>query len=312
LTWTGQYNDKGLFQLVVNKTVEAAQILKAGNFVAVKWSDEPMQITSVKDADMQIWAYGQRAAYTILNDRYYAGNLSLTDAVVETTLRSAVSASRPAGVVELGVLSELTATATGEYVYPNLYTLVKTLCDGAGYGFRLRHDKTAKKLYFEVYNGTARANVKFSSDYGNMRGVERLITTNTYKNVCYVMGTATDGSAVVVVAGDTGAAGLDRHEMFLKVTDVSQGNDLTETEYAAILTARGNDALTAAYKSDEINFEANTSDFGSTYFLGDTITCILPEYGQKLTIKVTGFTVTIEKNEPKLELSIGLPIIRSL
>ena len=56
--------------------------------------------------------------------------------------------------------------------------------------------------------------------------------------------------------------------------------------------------------------EVNTDDFGKRFELGDIITCILDDVGIKFSSRITGFTLTNQRNKTNVELEFGTPIIR--
>lgn len=308
LVWREQYCDTGALQLVVNKTDWMLDKLQDGNFIGLRGQDTLMVIKSHEDKDGQIWAYGSESK-TVLADRIYDGTINAAN--VESTLRTAVMAKRPQPVLDLAPLRGLSATSGAQRTYPDLYTLSKTLCSAAGYGFRLVHDVAAKKLLYDVYCGVERTGVKFSGRYGNLTNFTRKMSSNGYKNVAYVAGGDEGSDRVVVVVGDTAAEGFARREMFVDARDLQQ-EDLTLTEYQALLTARGEEKLAETVPIDEIKFDINPVGFGTSFGLGDTIICVLPEYNAKLSTRITGFTRTLEENTDKLSLIIGTPVLRSV
>lgn len=307
LVWAESFRGAGALQLVANKTDAAIKLLQNGYFAGIPASDTLMYIQSVEDRDGQLWAYGCESKY-LLYDRVYAG--TVTCGTIETSLRGVFTDSRPYGIMALGALNNLTATADSQKTYEDLFTISQDWCALGGYGFRTRHDKASRKLLYEVYAGVERTNVKFSSEYGNLSDVARKLSTTDYKNVAYVGGEEIEGAArVYVVAGDTASAGLDRREMYVDGGSVKQGT-LTGAEYEALLVEKGLEEINRHNAADEITFGIRSDDFGTKYNLGDTVTCRLAEYGLVLSVQITAFQRTYESNKDELCLTLGTPVIR--
>ena len=66
-------------------------------------------------------------------------------------------------------------------------------------------------------------------------------------------------------------------------------------------------------RSNAVSFSLPfNSGFGKTFFLGDIITVVIPEYNEKVTARITGFVRTINNNTDTTNVEIGVPIIRRL
>ncbi len=310
LVWSESYTGAGKFQVVSPKTEHALLLLMEGNFVGIPDSDTLMYIQSVEDKDGELWAYGCEAK-CLLDSRVYVGTIRCSGNV-EEALRGALERSSLYNIMALAPIRGLPATTVSQRTYPTLFELSRAWCESVGYGFRLVHDKSSHRLLYDVYEGAARSGIKFSEQYGNLSGLTRLVSETGFRNVAYVGGGGEGADRVFVITGDTGAEGMARREMFVDARDLQQEEGQTLAEYEELLRARGNEKLAEHNRVLEISFDISGQDFGKSFFLGDLITCVLPEYGIRLIVRVAEFTNTYENNIKKTSLTLGNPLIRGL
>lgn len=308
LVWTESYTGSGLFQIVMPKTERAIELLQEQHFVGLTGSDTLMYIDSVEDKDGQIWAYGTEAKY-LLDGRIYDGTLNLSGNI-ESTLRTAIMEKRPYPFISLAESSGLTETGRSQATYKSLFEISKTWCESAGYGFRLKHDKNAKKLLYSIYSGEERNGIKFAEKYGNLHNLTRTLSEKGFKNVAYVGGYGEGADRVFVTVGAIDSSGLSRREMFVDAKDLQKGTNQSDSDYLSVLSARGLEKLNEVNKTMEIAFDISTQDYGKSFYLGDKITCLLPEYGMYISVRVAEVTRTFENNILTTSLTLGNPIIR--
>lgn len=98
--------------------------------------------------------------------------------------------------------------------------------------------------------------------------------------------------------------------MFVDAKDLQKEDKQTDNDYIALLAARGLEKLNEANKTMEISFDISSKDFGKSFFLGDKITCLLPEYGVYVTVRISEATRTYENNILTTTLTLGNPVIR--
>ncbi len=310
LVWGESYSGAGDFQLVTAKTAHSIPLLTVGNLVGIPTSDTLMLIQSTEDKDGELWAYGCEAK-CLLASRVYAGTINVVGKI-ETALRNAVTASRPYDFLGLAPLRGLSARIKSQRTYPTIFDLSKIWCDTAGYGFRLIHDKAAHKLLYDVYAGVDRTNIKFAENYGNLSNLTRLISETSYKTIAYVGGGGEGADRVFVTAGDDTLTGLARREMYVDARDLQQEEGQTVEEYRELLVNRGLEALEENSRNVEISFDISSQDFGKTFFLGDRITCVLPEYGAAVNVRIAEYKKIYENNTERVELTLGNPVARRL
>lgn len=310
LVWKEAYTGSGLFQLVMPKSERAIALLQEEHFVGISDADTLMYIESVEDKEGQLWAYGTEAKY-LLDARIYDGTLNL-NGNVETTLRKAVQDKRPYPFLGLADSAGLSGKARSQATYKSLFEISRTWCDTVGYGFRLVHDKENKKLLYAVYNGTERAGIKFAEKYGNLSNLTRTLSEKGFRNIAYVGGAGEGSARKFVTVGATTATGLQRREMYVDARDLQKEDEQTDEDYTALLAARGQEKLNEVNKTMEIAFDISPKDFGTSFFLGDKITCLLPEYSTYVTVRISEATRTYENNILATTLTLGNPIIRGV
>lgn len=310
MQWNEQYSDVGSFYIVANKDSEALSLLQVGHFVGVRKYNTLMFIYSVEDKKNQLWAYGAEAKW-LLKQRVYDGKVTCNN--VEDSLKTAVSSQRPLPIIGIAPDRGLTGRLRSQRSYTSLFDMSKAWCDAVGYGFRLIHDRAAKKLLYDVYSGQVQNNAVFSSKYLNMQNLVRVQSEKQMANVATVLGSGEGEDRIKVTVGDTEATGFARKEVAIDARDLVWDEDNeTEAEYREKLESRGLEKLAGMVAVDDISFEIDAADFGTVFGLGDFVRCSLPEYQLSVSVRVTGFTTTYENNVETTVLSLGTPILRSL
>ena len=308
-TWEEAYCDRGLCQIVVTNSAAASRMLVPGNFVGRVGRKTVWQIKTKEKRSGQLWISGFTVNYTLLEDRILEG--THTSSVIETDLRTAVMAARPAPIVGLSTLRGLTGSVESEHTYTDLFSLSKDLCGAVDYGFRFVHDRQLKKLLFDVWQGEEKPNAKFAEAFGNLANLVLQQSDVNFKNVAYVGGSGEGAARVFVTCGDTTKTGLARHEMFVDARDLQQ-EDKTLAAYKAILQQRGLEKLNEANQKLAVTYDVDPDRFGKDYDLGDVIYSILPEDGLKLFVRIIAFKEVVEKNRVSVAITVGSPIIQTI
>lgn len=310
LVWIEQYNDKGNLQIVALKSAAAIRLLVPGNFIGMRESDTLMLICSTEDKDGFLWAYGKEAKI-LLADRIALGTFTCSN--IEKSLRTAFAASNPFPIMALGEEKAFTESFTAKRSHADLFTLSRDWCAAASLGFKLRHDKKNRLLYYELMRGEERKGIRFSPEYGNMSAMTRKLSDEGFKNIAYVAGAGEGDLRTIIAVGDLKAEGMKRRELFVDARDLVKEDGQTEEEYAALLRGRGLEKLSEHLRKMEISFELYADRlFNKAFFLGDTVLCILPEYGLRLMTRITGVERIYEDNKKRLCLQLGEPVLRSV
>lgn len=306
LMWEEGYISAGAFQVVARKSDVTASAFKAGNFVGVpQLSSTLMVIRSVEDKDGQMWAIGSESK-TILSNRVHEG--TAVCGVVEKSLKEIIASQRPFPIVAVEPIKGLTEKRRMQSTYGDLFTISQNWCDAVGYGFRMVHDRTNKKLMYSVYEGKS-TGYKASENIGNIANIYRAESENGWKNVAYVAGAGDGADRIVVLCGDVNSEGLERREMYVDARDI-QPDGMTDSEYREALTDRGFEKLAESARVEELDFEILGNDYGRLFGLGDKITCVLRGIGVKLEVKVMTAKTVVEGNQITTTITVGNPVRR--
>ena len=315
LTWEETYNDVGALQIVVNKDRTMTSLFKIGYFIGIPDSDELCIITGLEDKQTaegsELWVHGFEAKW-ILGNRVY-NNAKVAGGNIETRLKSLCGNGR-LDLVTVAASHGLTATTDAEHAYPTLLELCEDFCKPVDYGYKLTFDQTNKKLVFDVWNGSTITSVKYSTRYGNLFNLERRKMINGAKNAAYVLAEEVEGQTrqvlVVTLDGVPGQADINRWGFVVDASDIKHEDGQTAEQYTALLQARGLEALAEKQPADEIAFQVDPEDYRKVFKVGDKLTCILPEYDEVVTVRVTEARVVYEDNKRGVELTLGQPIKR--
>ena len=305
LIWDEKYNDMGRFQLEMQQTPQAANIIKTGRFVGSTGKKTLMYITAVEIKNKKIIATGFPAV-RLLKNRVSVKEIQ--NANVETALRGLVSEMSPIPFVSLGELHSVSDVFKNQISDKTLLDYCKEMCQQTDCGFILRHDKQNKKLLFEVYKPKENKSLKFSPDYGNLSDESYSVSVENYRNVAVVAGQGYSTARVTVTVGDTESTGLNRKELYCDARLLQQTADESDADYKKRLENYGIEKLAEQINIEKVSFSINPDDFGKKYNLGDVITCILPAIGVKLKTRIIGFSETVQKNKTKIDIQVGTPI----
>lgn len=302
MVWDESYNSDGSFQIEVQQTEAAANLLRPDRYAGISESQTLMLIKAVQISDDTIVASGYPADY-IFEDRVSTTVVSNTNA--EAALRNLVSSMQPWPGIELGESAGLMDTFAAQKSDASLREYMQIIAQAVDMGFMLRHDKKAKKLFFECYKPGVNANARYSTMYGNMGELGYSVSTASLKNVAIVAGAGEGDARVTVTAGDTASAGADRHEMYVDARNEQPEEGESDADYRARLVRYGDEKLVGQVKIENFSFVLDDNKAQ----LGDIVTCNVPEIGVKLQVRITGVKRTSQNNSTAVEVSVGTPII---
>ena len=335
LIWTRKYYECGTFELHAPLNERNLALLKEGNILSKReyrvkdWkiqkivSKESGIIEGVAIDDMvnEITATGRflssimdrRAIKTVIN---FSGT-------TEEGMRKLVTSVTAMPFVQLGDLQGYEGAVQFQVSYKEMYTYMCKLSKYSNLGFRLRADFKAKIFYFEVYKGVdrsegqrERSRVVFSEIYKNLNGVTYVFNNQNTKTCAVVAGEGEGTARTLVTVG--GGTGWDLREVVVDARDVQKEEGMTDAQYIAALTQRGNEKL-AEYGVVEA-LEAQTQPFVNftyrdDYDLGDIVTVKKKMWGIETDKRITeiqeiyengGFTIVPTFGEPlpeKIDLS---------
>lgn len=211
-------------------------------------------------------------------------------------------------------------TISGQYIGDNLYDTILTICDAYKIGFSIskyQNSNFAFRLNYgedRSYAQEKNPYVVFSPKYDNIINSDYLESIKTLKNVALVEGeeafiiesysTLADGGVIGPGTGPVyignrkriavgNASGLKRRELYVDAGDIrsqiDESTTLTDAQYNALLTQRGNEKLAENIYTKAYTGEAEPKKmfvYDKDYFLGDIVQ-IINEYNMETTARVT-------------------------
>ena len=302
MVWQENYNTDGSFQLELQQKAGLMELFKPDYYCGLNDKDTLMIIKSVQVANGTIIINGFPATY-IFADRVSTQIIQNQNA--EQAMRNLVENMIPWPKVELGNLSGIADKFSAQKSDATLKEYFETIAQATDIGFRLRHDKSNKKLLFECYKPGENKNAKYSTDYGNMGSIEYSLSTVNYKNVAVVAGAGEGDDRITVLAGATETVGAERREMYVDArSEQLKEGESTET-YKNRLKGIGEEKLIEQIKIENIKFTLD--DERSK--LGDIVFGNIPEIGVKVKVRIIGMSETSQDNGIVREASLGTPII---
>ena len=316
LIWTRKYFEAGNFELYAPITEDNLKLIKRGNIIWMRGSDDAGVIEDIKleesDVKNEITAQG-RFLSSYMDRKLIKGTKNFSG-TVENAMRQ-LYFDDPIPLVDLGELQGFTETVEFQVSYKNLLTYENKLARSAAIGYRFKPNFDKRKIIFEIYKGVDRTTsqgvnnrVIFSEGYNNLNNAIYRENTQLYKNVAYVVG---EGGKIVVVGDVTG---LERREMFVDAKDIdSEG--LSTAEYEAKLRTRGEEAL--SNNRIENTFECNTGadanfQYKKNYDLGDIVTVKKNKWGITVHERITEIREIYEFGGRRIEPTFGNALPESI
>ena len=336
LIWTRRYWSNGEFKLLVPYTERHGQLFKKNHLIMKQGDAEAAEIlyinirkdkTGAEDIEVQgkflsHWL-GKRI---LLNQIITTDNTpSILRRIVTETITNPADPARKIPGVELG---EDTGIERGNIDYNsepyiNVLLAAETAAKASKLGFRVRTDVKAKKHRFEVYDGqdltadqTENRPCIFSQEFDNVQEQEYTNSVENLKSTAYVGGEEKEGAARKVVEVGDAAEGLERQEVFINATDITQtytdsdGSEqtMTDEQYIEMLKQRGTQEL--ENYAETLNFSSTINTRGNLkykedYDLGDRVTCINKNWKIKINVRITEITEVYQQGEESLEITFG-------
>jgi hypothetical protein len=192
--------------------------------------------------------------------------------------------------------SIMTDISEKQYIGDNLGDIIVSICEENKVGWKVFVDSgTIKMLFYRgedrSFNQRINSYVVFSPVYENLLNSDYQNIGEEYKNFAYIGGEG-EGSAQVITSAfleNSAPAGMNRHEMWIKASDLSSNDGLMSTEeYTSQLQSKGVAVLSA--DNNNVNFDGEvdiTTQFiyGVDYFLGDIVE-LQNAYGASSRVRV--------------------------
>lgn len=313
LQWLESYRSRqSEIKLVCGATEGNRALLQYGNLLHN--TDRPNLLAlivdieiddSAKDAKLTIRAKMTAAR---LDDRVVYYTESYTGAeqgmldIVSHNLRGLPLAVAPA--------RGYTEQTPGQVSWGSVLDAVDGIASAVGMGYRVTVGPDMAET-FEVYKGADRS-TPGSPDYvgffgdaaGNLNKIQIQDDKSGAKNVAIVCGQG-EGAARRMVEVDLSDGG-ERREMYVDARDISRSTTdgttdkaLTDTEYDALLYARGVAKLAEASGGLNVKAELRQSMllFGQDYELGDILPLRVAKYGINIKVRVAKIKLIYEKTK---------------
>lgn len=338
LIWTRRYWSCGEFKLLVPFTEEHSRMLVKNNIIMKRGDDEAAQIRYVsitknsqglEEIEVQgkflIAWIGKRIIkkQIITNDT----TQNILYRIVRENVTNPADTARKIPDVSIATDDEDTESGVIDYTseqYTNAQLAAETAAKAAKLGIRMRTDARTGAHVFSVYEGrdltagntAGNAPCIFSQEFDNIVEQEYTNSVENLKTTAFVGGEEKEGVAHKVAEVGGSAAGLAREEVFINATDIVQEYEdddgeqvtLTDTEYLALLSARGAEELeqyaeTLSFGS-KINTFANLI-YRTDYDLGDRVTCVNKRWGIRIDVRITEIAETYQNNVEEIDITFG-------
>lgn len=338
LIWTRRYWSCGEFKLLVPFTEEHSRMLVKNNIIMKRGDDEAAQIRYVsitknsqglEEIEVQgkflIAWIGKRIIkkQIITNDT----TQNILYRIVRENVTNPADTARKIPDVSIADDDADTESGVIDYTseqYTNAQLAAETAAKAAKLGIRMRTDARTGAHVFSVYEGrdltagntAGNAPCIFSQEFDNIVEQEYTNSVENLKTTAFVGGEEKEGVARKVAEVGGSAAGLAREEVFINATDIVQEYEdddgtqvtLTDTEYLALLSARGAEELeqyaeTLSFGS-KINTFANLI-YRTDYDLGDRVTCVNKRWGIRIDVRITEIAETYQNNVEEIDITFG-------
>lgn len=285
IIWNPKLHEPGVFKASFIFTNKMNNILQRGNLIYKTDEDEPAIITRKylklnKHGEQTIQVQGYMAS-RYLNQRIIWSKMvmkgtpeELMRKMVYEQVINPTDSNRKMERIELGTLNGYGGEIEKQVTYDNLQEALTDLSKTSELGYRLRLDYGLKKFFFEVYKGIDRTlgtqnPCIFTRDYGNVYTQEYSEDDSNYRNICLVGGAGEDANRIMTTVGE--ASGLDRYEMFLSASGLSD-DGLSRAEYIRQLNQKGKEKMASYYVAKAFESKINQNK-AMRFALGDYVTC---------------------------------------
>lgn len=256
-------------------------------------------------------------AYTcnrLLNKRAIIQKNTITNiesgvrAVVENNLRGLPNVE----IGELNGFEDSTETMLyGGQVLDEILPLLET----AKIGNRMRWDADRRVHIFELYKGRDLTEgihaVVFSEEYKTAKDLVIANDDSVFKNVIYVPGTLKDNDETEIVVEVGTATGDERFEKWLDRSS-KQDKEETESQFRERLKQIGLEEMAKLVSRNTFSVSIDTKEYGTTYKLGDVVSCVSQRFGVELKSRITSVKYTLDISGEKINLILGEPILTAL
>ena len=338
LIWTRRYWSCGEFKLLVPFTEEHSRMLVKNNIIMKRGDDEAAQIryVSITKNSQGLEEIEVQGKFLIawIGKRIIKKQIITNDTTQNILYRIVrENVTNPADTVrkipDVSIADDDADTESGviDYTseqYTNAQLAAETAAKAAKLGIRMRTDARTGTHVFSVYEGrdltagnsAGNAPCIFSQKFDNIVEQEYTNSIENLKTTAFVGGEEKEGVARKVAEVGGSAAGLEREEVFINATDIVQEYEdddgeqvsLTDTEYLALLSARGAEELEQYAETLSFGSKVNTFAnliYRTDYDLGDRVTCVNKRWGIRIDVRITEIAETYQNNVEEIDITFG-------
>lgn len=334
LIWTRRYWSVGEFKLLVPFTdrhslllLKKRLIMKRGDneageikYVNIKKNSQGLEEIEVQGKFISNWI-GKRIVRTPIITSDNTQNIIVR--IVTENVTNPAHAARKIPHISIANTADL-GSGTIEYnsePFTNAVLAIETAAKAAKLGFNITTDVKTGEHSFNVHKGrnlTADQQQNppciFSQEFDNIVEQEYTNSTENLRSAAYVGGEEKEGFTRKVVEVGT-AAGLERDEVFINATDITQtykqGDTeitMTDAQYAEKLLQRGASELEQYAETLNFSSKVNTHSnlkYKEDYNLGDQVTCVNKRWGIKINVRITEIAETYQQNIETIDITFG-------
>lgn len=192
---------------------------------------------------------------------------------------------------------------------------IMPILETAKIGNRMRWDPDRRVHVFELYKGRDLTEgihaVVFSEEYKTAKNLVIANDDSVFKNVIYVPGTLKDDAETEIVVEVGTASGDERFEKWLD-RSFRQDKEETELQFRERLKQIGLEEIARLVSRHTFSVSIDTKEYGTTYKLGDVVSCVSQRFGVELKSRITSVKYTLDISGEKINLILGEPILTAL
>lgn len=334
LIWTRRYWECGEFKLLIGYSDFNRDMLSMGNIITIQGYDEAGQISYVaitKDEKGEQIEVQGKFLLSWLSKRIIENQIitkSTTELImlriVKENAVNPTNSKRKIPNLLLGASQGLGGTIDySSDAYVNALTALETAAKAGKLGIKIITDFKSKNHTFTVYKGVDRTQGNsdgnlpciFSPEYDNVLSQDYEYDTSNQKTTAYIGGETKEGEQRIVVNTQDSFTGLDRIEVFVNASDISQKYTEDEQEhiiplddYKNLLLSRGSEELasyTEARTFDSELFTDGSLVYKKDYDIGDRVTCLNKQWGIQINSRITEVQEVYQDGAQSIRIKFG-------
>ena len=256
-------------------------------------------------------------AYTcnrLLNKRAIIQKCTITN--IESGVRSIVERNlRGLPNIEIGESNGFDDSTETMLYGGQVLDEIMPILETAKIGNRMRWDPDRRVHVFELYKGRDLTEgihaVVFSEEYKTAKNLVIANDDSVFKNVMYVPGTLRDDAETEIFVEVGTATGDERFEKWIN-RSLRQDKEETESQFRERLKQFGLEEIARLVSRHTFSVSIDTKEYGTTYRLGDVVSCVSQRFGVELKSRITSVKYTLDISGEKINLILGEPILTAL